>query len=568
MRLDLKKKILSVAIIPIVLLGFVIIFITMTQVKNSLVNEVKDSLKGTASATLAAYDQNTGSYLKAENGDVWKGGYNISKSESLLDNIKEKTGMDVTFFYGSERIMTSAKDSKGERILGSPAGDVIVEKVLKGGEEYFSSSVSLDGVMNYGYFIPVYQKGENVDPIGMVFVGTNKEAKDKTINSILFVVVSAVIIVVLVCVVIAVVISMSITNSLKKGIGTLQKVADGELSTNIDNRLLKRKDEIGDLAKAIDVLQRALQNIISQISESTEKLTLAASKLGATAKETNITMKQVETAVSSITDNISDQAKSTKSTSENIMVMGEQIGVTSREVDILSHNADTMRKSSEQATDTIRHLREINEEVENSIAIITRQTNLTNESAQKIREATAIITAIASETNLLSLNASIEAARAGDSGRGFAVVASQIQKLAEQSNESSRTIEEITGALIKNSDEAVDIMSRVHEIIDSQSQNMMETERIVSEVMDGIGTSLEKIEQIESTTIQLENSRNRIIETIGELTDIAGQNVASTQETCAQTIEISNTFEEIERNAVNLKKIADNLSDTMKYFRL
>lgn len=568
MRLDLKKKILSVVILPIVLLGLVIIFITMTQVRYSLINEVKDSLKGTASATLAAYDQNTGSYLRAENGDVWKGGYNISKSENLLDNIKEKSGMDVTFFYGSERIMTSAKDASGERILGSPAGETIVKKVLNEGEEYFSSSVSLDGEINYGYYIPVYQKGEDTNPIGMIFVGTNKEIKDKAINSIIRTVIFAVVGIVAVCIVIAVLISMSITRSLKKGISTLQMVAGGELSTNIDKHLLKRKDEIGDLAKAIDTLQKELQNIISQIARSTNTLTLAADELGTTAKETNITMKQVETAVSSITSNISDQAKSTKSTSENIMVMGEQIGITSREVDLLSHNADAMRLSSEQATNTIRQLRQINEEVEKSIATITRQTDLTNESAQKIRAATEIITSIAEETNLLSLNASIEAARAGESGRGFAVVAAQIQKLAEQSNESSRTIEDITNALIKNSDEAVEIMSRVHSIIDSQSQNMTRTEEIVSEVMSGIGTSLEKIDQIESTTVLLEGSRNKIVETVEELSDIAEQNAASTQETYAQTIEVSNTFERIENNAVHLKRIADDLSDTMKYFRL
>ena len=133
MRIDLKKKILFISILPILLLGIVTIIVTLSQVKASLINEVKDSLRGTAAATLAAYNQNSGNYLRADNGDVWKGGYNISKSENLLDNIKEESGMDVTFFYENERIMTSAKDSDGNRILGSPAGDVIVEKVLSGG---------------------------------------------------------------------------------------------------------------------------------------------------------------------------------------------------------------------------------------------------------------------------------------------------------------------------------------------------------------------------------------------------------------------------------------------------
>ena len=568
MKMNLRNKILSIVVLPLCLLGIVTIIITITQTRSSLIEEVKDSLRGTAAATLAAYDQNSGEYLKAENGDVWKGGYNISKSDKLLDNIKEQSGMDVTFFYGNQRIMSSAKDANGQRILGSPAGDVIVQKVLQNGEEYFSSRVSLDGVQNYGYYIPVYQKGAEGSPVGMIFVGTNKKEKDQAIDRILKTVIFSVLAVVAICIFVAVSISMSITGSLQKGIGVVQKVAQGELGTSIDTKLLGRKDEIGDLAKAIETLQQALLNIIRKISQSSEQITKAADDLGVTANETNSTMKQVECAVSSITGNISEQAQSTKSTTDNIVLMGEQIGITSSEVTLLNQNADLMRRSSEQATTTIQQLRQINTEVENSIETINRQIHLTNDSAQKIRAATEIIASIADETNLLSLNASIEAARSGESGRGFAVVAAQIQKLAEQSNNSSRAIEKITNDLINHSAETVAIMSNVHEIISSQSQNMIETEQIVAEVMSGIGTSLERIEQIESSTVMLENSRNRIVQAVEGLSEIAQQNAASTQETCAQTVEVSNTFAEIEGSAKQLMDIAEDLSNTMKYFRL
>ena len=568
MKIDLKKKILLISILPILLLGTVTIIIALTKVKGSLVNEVKDSLRGTAAATLSAYNQNSGNYLRAENGDVWKGGYNISKSENLLDNIKEESGMDVTFFYGSERVMTSAKDSNGERILGSPAGDIVVKEVLKEGREYFSSSVSIDGVMNYGYYIPVYQKGTTTEPIGMIFVGTNKKEKDATIDGILMLVVFSVVAVMAICIAGAILVSTSVTRALDKGIGAVQKVAEGNLDNVIDKKVLARNDEIGDLAKSIDTLQSALKNIIRQIAESADKLLASADDLGVTAKETNSTMKGVERTVSSISGNINEQARNTKSTSENIVFMGEQIGVASSEVDSLNKNADLMRKSSEQATITIQQLRKINEEVEVSIETITKQINITNESAQKIRAASEIISSIAEETNLLSLNASIEAARAGESGRGFAVVAAQIQKLAEQSNESSLKIDEITDDLIKNSGEAVAIMGKVDEIINNQSQNMLETQRIVDEVMDGINHSLEKIEQIETTTVQLESSRNKIIEAVEGLSELAEQNAANTEETYAQTTEVSNTFEQIEESASKLKDIADALSNTMKYFRL
>ena len=185
--MSIRKKILLIAIAPVLILGILSIIFTFTIMKNTMMNEIEEALRGTAAATLAAYDQNTGDYLKASNGDIWKGSYNISKSESLVDRIKENTGMDVTFFYGSERIMTSAVDSNGDRILDSVAGDVIVENVLNSGNNYFSKAVSIDGTLNYGYYMPVYQNGSS-DIVGMVFVGTDKEEKDAVIRNIMMII--------------------------------------------------------------------------------------------------------------------------------------------------------------------------------------------------------------------------------------------------------------------------------------------------------------------------------------------------------------------------------------------
>ena len=198
--MSIQKKILSMTIGPVVLLGLLSIFFMLTTVRSSMMEEIEEGLKGTAAATLAAYDQNTGDYMESSNGDIWKGSYNISHSESLVDRIKDNTGMDVTFFYGDRRIMTSALDSNGDRILNSPAGERIVEKVLQNGEEYFSNSVSLDGVMNYGYFMPVYQNGSDDEIIGMVFVGTDKESKDAVVNGIIFGIGAAVCVAMILCI--------------------------------------------------------------------------------------------------------------------------------------------------------------------------------------------------------------------------------------------------------------------------------------------------------------------------------------------------------------------------------
>ncbi len=553
---------------PVVLLGLLSIFFMLTTVRSSMMEEIEEGLKGTAAATLAAYDQNTGDYMESSNGDIWKGSYNISRSESLVDRIRDNTGMDVTFFYGDRRIMTSAVDSNGDRILNSPAGDRIVEKVLQNGEEYFSSAVSLDGVMNYGYFMPVYQNGSDDEIIGMVFVGTDKENKDAVVNGIIFGIGAAVCVAMILCIGVGLKLATSISHNIKKSISIMGKVAEGDLTVWVDDKMLKRKDEIGDLSRVTVKLKDTLKGILKGISQNSESLLEASRALGNAADTTNGTMNEVQNAVSQVVANSTEQSKNSESTSENMRIMGEHITETSTEVDTLNQNAASMQKSSKKTADTLAQLCHINEEVERIIGEVKEQTDRTNASIQKINAAMEFITSIAEETNLLSLNASIEAARAGESGRGFAVVADQIKKLAEQSNQSGHEIEETTRELMEDSAREMEIMQRMQEIITEQSGSMQETRANVSEVLKEIEASMQSILQIRESTGRLAESRGEVMEAVEQLSQIAHDNVDSTQQTYTETQEVLDTFRQVYDSAEQLKKIADELAESMQYFKM
>lgn len=566
--MSIQKKILSMTIGPVVLLGLLSIFFMLTTVRSSMMEEIEEGLKGTAAATLAAYDQNTGDYMESSNGDIWKGSYNISRSESLVDRIKDNTGMDVTFFYGDRRIMTSALDSNGDRILNSPAGERIVEKVLQNGEEYFSSAVSLDGVMNYGYFMPVYQNGSDDEIIGMVFVGTDKENKDAVVNGIIFGIGAAVCVAMILCIGVGLKLATSISHNIKKSISIMGKVAEGDLTVWVDDKMLKRKDEIGDLSRVTVKLKDTLKGILKGISQNSESLLEASRALGNAADTTNGTMNEVQNAVSQVVANSTEQSRNSESTSENMRIMGDHITETSTEVDTLNQNAASMQKSSKKTADTLAQLCHINEEVERIIGEVKEQTDRTNVSIQKINTAMEFITSIAEETNLLSLNASIEAARAGESGRGFAVVADQIKKLAEQSNQSGHEIEETTRELMEDSAREMEIMQRMQEIITEQSGSMQETRANVSEVLKEIEDSMQSILQIRESTGRLAESRGEVMEAVEQLSQIAHDNVDSTQQTYTETQEVLDTFKQVYDSAGQLKKIADELAESMQYFKM
>lgn len=568
MRLTIRKKLLLCSILPISVLGIIIVFMSLTFLRNSIINQVENSLRGTAAATLAAYDQNSGTYLVAENGDVWKGGYNISNSEKLLDTIKEKSGMDVTFFYGNKRIMTSIKDQSGERILGSPAGSKIEEMVLQNGKEYFSKNVSVDGVMYFGYYVPVFQGDDSNEPVGMVFAGINKNETLYSVLSIVFYMTVIVLVIAIIGIVGAGLISNTISRVLKYEITSLEYLAMGNLNVQIDKKNLQRKDEIGDLSRAIDTLKTDLRSVIGGISESTNLLISSSDSLEQTSHQTFENMDYVMQSVDTITTSAISQAKDTKSASDNITHMGNLIIETGSEADLLNKNADKMLIVSDKTTFAIDELKKISEEVGSSVNIIAELTEQTNESARTIREAAEFISGIADETNLLSLNASIEAARAGEAGKGFAVVADEIQKLAVQSNEASSRIDKIVNTLIVDAEHVVDSMEQMKTVIGKQNEYIKSTEESVSEVMEEINESIEKIRNIEKRTQDLETARKEMMGMIEGLSDIADSNVVNTQETSKVINDVSDRFKKVEESAVNLRVTADILEQNMKNFKM
>lgn len=333
-------------------------------------------------------------------------------------------------------------------------------------------------------------------------------------------------------------------------------------------KLTARADETGQMSRAVAELRRQLVDVVTDLRGQSERLYESADVLNVNASETATTVEQVEKAVSEISDGASSQADETQRATENVILMGSMVEETTRQVEELTDNANDMRKSSDEAFETLQNLGRINDQAREAIDVIYEQTNNTNESAMKIREATTLITSIAEETNLLSLNASIEAARAGEQGRGFAVVASQIQKLAEQSNESARQIENIIDSLIEDSQKSVATMEDVKKIMESQSESVGRTNERFTQVRQGITQSLDGVSQIADKTRRLDEARVNVVDVVQNLTAIAEENAASTEETSASVTEVSTIVYSISENATRLKEVAEHLEQSMSIFKV
>ncbi len=463
--------------------------------------------------------------------------------------------------------MTSVLDENGQRQVGTQAGEEIVACVIDENQEYFSTDVNVVGQKYFGYYIPLYQNG-STEAIGMIFAGMPQEDARSQILKIIMQILLIMGVVLITCFIIVFIIVHNMVKDLHTAEGALEKISNGSLNVQLNNKIIKRSDEIGNLCRAVIKLRDEMITIIGNIKKQSSALSVSSGNLMEEAEKTALNIRQVDIAVDEIAQGANGQAEHTQKATENVSHMGSMILNTVKEIEQMNENAKLIKEMSESASTALNELQEINEHAKNSISVIADQTTTTNISAQKIREATTLITDIAEETNLLSLNASIEAARAGEMGRGFAVVASQIQKLAEQSDESARKIDEIVSKLLDDSDKAVQTMNEVKTIMEDQNKNVIDTNTKMVQVIKGVEGSIEAMGKIAAHTEQLDTSREAVVDTVENLAFIAQENAASTQQTAASMSEANGIINDMSQNAIGLKQIADEMEKNIQIFEL
>lgn len=407
------------------------------------------------------------------------------------------------------------------------------------------------------------------DQSKIVVISADESEVLQPVNNMMKLAVFALIVVVVIVSTIGIVITEIALRPIIRVSQIVQKMADLDFSENENTeKMKKRKDETGVMTRSVALLREELVNLLEGIQKQSVQLFKTSANLDGDSDETQKMVEQVDRAVGDIATGATSQAQETQNATENVIAMGNMIEDTNAEAERLNGNAQQMKDSSDQAMQILKELNEINDRTKQSIEEVYTQTNITNESVQKIKEATVLIASIAEETNLLSLNASIEAARAGEQGKGFAVVASQIQKLAEQSNESASQIDEITNALISDSTKSVETIAQVRDIMNEQSEKMEKTDSMFRQVNTGVDHAMDSVNTITEKTELLNQSREKIIDVVQNLSAIAEENAASSQETSASITQVNTVVTDISDNASGLKDIAYHLENDVKRVQL
>lgn len=530
--MKLKTKLLCLYIIPLVIILLVLVSAGTISVRSIIFHDVEKGMKAAAISIAVAIDSS-------------------SNTEATMKKLVES--------YNEYQIIVTDK-----------MGDILAvsDDSLKDG------SLDIDYMGNYLFAHKMKVNNDECSVLRypsknltiivlMPFSEATASATKIVLNMFI-----AVFICMLVCLVVEVILLNSITRCLHIVVDTLDKIAEGDLQFKVEKRVQHRKDEIGKIMRAVLNLRGQMREVIGAIIEQGESVVTAAEQISDEASQTTNAIGQIDTAVLEISDGATSQATETQNATDNVKVIGDMIEETKYEVDNLDEQTSMMLNAGLEATDILVKLKEINGKTKGAIDVIFAQTNTTNESALRIQEATDMIANIAEETNLLSLNASIEAARAGEQGRGFAVVANQIQKLAEQSDESARVIAEIVTNLLSDSEKAVTSMNEVKAIIDEQDMMVENTDKAFDKVRVGIEETRNSVKSIERKAEKLDEARGNVIDIVSSLTAIAQENAASTQQTSASVTEVTAIVSDISDNTEIMKHCANSLMEKTSVFTL
>lgn len=562
----LRIKIMLVALFPMILMA-VIVGITATRnMREGMKQEMMYALETEAHSLEQLYNAVNDDAYSVSGDKLMKGSFNVTDETDFLDSLVEGTNMQVTLFYGDTRMATTLKDQSGKRLTGTKADESVARAVTQDGRTVEDYNITIDGEKYYACYAPLKGSGDKV--IGMTFAGKPVKQVEALISQRTREIIIVETVMVLITLVVIFILTRSIQTGLQAAEKAVHSLSNGDLTAVVESKAMRRNDELGDMAKGVAVLMNQLLEVVNNIRASSEQLLKSGTDLSNMASQTSSTADDISKAIEEISQGAVAQADEIEKASHDVDTMGQLIGHIADNVAELDQGTQEIKGSSDRSIDIIRELTDSNDRSMEAVKEISRQVNATNESALKIRAAVDLITSIAEETNLLSLNASIEAARAGEQGRGFAVVAGQIQKLAEQSNESAGSIADIIRDLLKDSENSVQVMEEVQKIMNEQQEKLHATRKQIVEVGDGISGAAQAAGMIRQQTENCNSARANVADVISNLSAISEQNAASTEETTASMEEMNAAINLLAESAQQLQEMSKSLEENISFFRV
>lgn len=482
-------------------------------------------------------------------------------SYQFIDSLQDEH-IEQTLFMEDERFITSIVDQDGNRAEGTKADPKIWETV-RAGNDYEADGVEIRGEEYYVYYMPVCSDDGEI--LGMAFAGERESIVQDAISDMLRSLVLRSVCLNVLFIAVMVYLSFKIRKPLLTTAEYIDQIANGNLSGNLEVKSVIR--EVTTLIRASVSMRDKLNSIVTEVDGHAAQLDSSMELLNTLASASSKGTNQIRQAVDELAATAASLAENVQTVNSRMLEMGDNVNAIHSETVTLNENSNKMDRANRNASESMNLVLESSHTSSDIITEMIVQVKATNEAIASISKAVELISDITAQTNLLSLNASIEAARAGQAGKGFAVVATEIKQLAEQSSQSADTIKKIADDILEKSNKSVELTERMRALAEKEQADIGGAKNGFDALSQIIEANVTTAGIIAEKTKNLEELKQTIINSITELSAISEENAASNEEVTANVSDIAEAVNKISDDTGTIKKVSTDLKELMQYFK-
>lgn len=553
-----KRGTFAAKIIVMVILAVIVSnVICMVFILESSKKQITDSVKHTMADVV-----NTTS--KIMENEISNSGVDDLDYDGYANNLLDVKleGMDSAYMYVVQNDGTMLYHPTKEKV-GQPVENAVIKGVvqqLQDGKKPGTTVVEYDFNGTTKYSAYTILNNENI----LVLTADESEAL-AGITTVTGVAVGIIAIVVLIAIIISFIMGRRLMRPLVKVSTIIEDVANGNIEADF-SVVKESNDEIGLIIEKMKELTQSLGSIVGKIRNSSDTMSSNSYELNDTSSQTLAANNEISKAVEDVAEGSTGMAASISKINENLLEMSNETKDINASVDEIKNQTVAVQDSSKIMNDKIKSMQDSSHKMDEGISAISKRIETVNTTVDKVSNIVSVIEEISSETNLLSLNASIEAARAGDAGKGFAVVAQEIRVLSDNTNTELENIKQIISSLVEKCRYCVQASGT---IVEDNAKQKEEIKAVLDEfgsLDEQIQKTAEKADEIEELVTAMIELNDDITKSSNSLTDVSAANAAATEEMNANIEELNAMMHGVSEMAGHMNEESDGLKEALSFF--
>lgn len=546
-------KIIAMVILAIVTSNVICMVFILESSKKQITDSVKHTMVDVINTT-----------SKIMENEISNSGVDDLDYDGYANNLSgvKLEGMDSAYMYVVQNDGTMLYHPTKEKV-GQPVENAVIKGVvqqLQDGKKPGTAVVEYDFNGTTKYSAYTILNNENI----LVLTADESEAL-AGITTVTGVAVGISAIVVLLAIIICFILGRRLMRPLVKVSTIIEEIANGDI--NADFGMVKEtNDEIGLIIEKMKELTQSLGNIVGKIRNSSDTMSSNSYELNDTSSQTLAANNEISKAVEDVAEGSTGMAASISKINENLLEMSNETKDINESVNEIRNQTTAVQDSSKIMNDKIKSMQNSSQKMDEGISAISKRIETVNTTVDKVSNIVSVIEEISSETNLLSLNASIEAARAGDAGKGFAVVAQEIRVLSDNTNTELENIKQIISSLVEECRYCVQASGT---IVEDNAKQKEEIKAVLDEfgsLDEQIQKTAEKADEIEELVTAMIELNDDITKSSNSLTDVSAANAAATEEMNANIEELNAMMNGVSEMAGNMNDESDGLKEALSFF--